>query len=170
VIHVLWCRTGRILSALLCWLVKCAAYYPMGCTIRKCRFCFSRSEVRRLSLSSRAAADWRRWVSLLPSWRLGLLPFFLVIFLVILSKRLLTILNFVTWISLMFVADVWFGLEILEISSAVGLCIGAKEIALGRFRRLARRVSATLCASRPSVDCCESAALFVASFRCGPFA
>jgi hypothetical protein len=66
----------------------------------------------------------------------------------------------------MFGAKVWVGLEILEISSAVGLCVGAKEIALGRFCQLARRVPATLCASRRSVDCCDSAASFVASFRC----
>jgi hypothetical protein len=90
VIHVLLYMTGMTL---------CGALYEISevrrkgmLHIQKCRFCFSLARVRRFNLSSRAAALCRRSVSRLPSCRLGLFPFFFVIFLVTLLKRLLTIL------------------------------------------------------------------------------
>lgn len=65
--------------------------------IRKCLFSFSRNFVRRLSLSSLALARCMRFVSRLPSCKLGFLPFFLAIAFWTLLNRSLTIFKVNLW-------------------------------------------------------------------------
>lgn len=103
--------------------------------VRYVRFCFSLILDRRLILSSRPAARCRRCVSLLFSWRFGFLPFFLVIALCTLSRRLLTILAIGEFHfgKTYFETEVWVILEILDIWSESRRFVGHASVCSGAW-------------------------------------